>query len=80
MDATPPHPFERRYRAIADTLPQMLWAADAAGRHVYYNRRWYDYTGATPEQTMGWGWQAALQLRDATRREILKYCGEPDLA
>jgi 1-acyl-sn-glycerol-3-phosphate acyltransferase len=25
-------------------------------------------------------WDAAVRLRDAARAEILKYCGEPDLA
>ena len=24
----------------------------------WYNRRWYDYTGTTPEQMEGWGWQS----------------------
>jgi hypothetical protein len=24
-------------------------------------------------------WQAALALRDSARREIARYCGEPDL-
>jgi 1-acyl-sn-glycerol-3-phosphate acyltransferase len=33
-----------------------------------------------PITPAGEGWQAALQLRDATRREILAHCGEPDLA
>ena len=37
-------------------------------------------TFCAPITATGEGWQAALQLRDATRREILKYCGEPDLA
>jgi acyl carrier protein len=36
-------------------------------------------TLCAPLAATGEGWQAALQLRDATRREILKYCGEPDL-
>ncbi len=32
-----------------------------------------------PIVAAGEGWQAALRMRDATRTEILKYCGEPDL-
>ena len=32
-----------------------------------------------PIVVAGDGWQAALQLRDATRREILRHCGEADL-
>jgi 1-acyl-sn-glycerol-3-phosphate acyltransferase len=37
-------------------------------------------TFCEPVAATGDGWQAALQLRDTTRREILKRCGEPDLA
>jgi 1-acyl-sn-glycerol-3-phosphate acyltransferase len=32
-----------------------------------------------PINVAGDGWQAALQLRDATRAAILAHCGEPDL-
>jgi 1-acyl-sn-glycerol-3-phosphate acyltransferase len=31
-----------------------------------------------PVQTQGTGWNAAVQLRDAVRAEILERCGEPD--
>jgi 1-acyl-sn-glycerol-3-phosphate acyltransferase len=36
-------------------------------------------TVCAPVSATGEGWQAALRLRDDTRRKILKYCGEPDL-
>ena len=36
-------------------------------------------TICAPIATSGEGWQAALQLRDATRAAILAHCGEPDL-
>ncbi|MEZ5542724.1 MAG: 1-acyl-sn-glycerol-3-phosphate acyltransferase [Pseudomonadota bacterium] len=32
-----------------------------------------------PIEPQGEGWQVALDLRDAARHEIAKYCGEPDL-
>ena len=28
------------------------------GHIFWYNRRWYEYTGTTPEQMEGWGWQS----------------------
>jgi PAS domain S-box-containing protein len=31
---------------------------DAEGNLFWYNHRWYDFTGTTPEQMMGWGWQS----------------------
>ena len=35
----------REFRELADSMPQIVWAADPAGRFDYYNRRWYEYTG-----------------------------------
>jgi PAS domain S-box-containing protein len=28
------------------------------GAIFWYNKRWYEYTGTTPEQMQGWGWQS----------------------
>ena len=41
---------EQRMRDLANTIPHMAWMADAAGQLHWYNDRWYDYTGSTPEQ------------------------------
>jgi PAS domain S-box-containing protein len=32
--------------------------ANADGWIYWFNRRWYDYTGTTPEAMLGWGWQS----------------------
>ncbi len=45
-------------RALFDAMPQLGWVADADGWVTYYNRGWYDYTGTTPEDMEGWGWQS----------------------
>ncbi|MBE7202448.1 MAG: PAS domain S-box protein, partial [Parafilimonas terrae] len=45
------------FRALADALPQMAWVAEPNGDIIWYNRRWYDYTGTTIEQMRGWGWR-----------------------
>ncbi len=49
---------EEQFRVMADSIPQLAWIADPDGGITWYNRRWYDYTGATPEQMKGWGWQS----------------------
>ncbi len=49
---------ERRFYALAEAIPVLCWSADANGSIDWYNRRWYDYTGQTPEEALGWGWQA----------------------
>jgi PAS domain S-box-containing protein len=49
---------EERLRALADSMPQLAWTARSDGYITWYNRRWYEYTGTTPEQMEGWGWQS----------------------
>jgi PAS domain S-box-containing protein len=49
---------EARFRQLADTMPQLAWIARGDGHISWYNRRWYEYTGTTPQQMEGWGWQA----------------------
>jgi PAS domain S-box-containing protein len=49
---------EERFRAMANAMPQLAWTARADGHIFWYNQRWYEYTGTTPEQMEGWGWQS----------------------
>ena len=46
------------FRLLADNMPVLCWIADAEGYIFWYNRRWYEFTGATPEEMAGWGWQS----------------------
>jgi PAS domain S-box-containing protein len=48
---------EERFRTLANSMPQLVSMARADGFILWYNQRWYDYTGTTPEQMEGWGWQ-----------------------
>ncbi|MYM24870.1 response regulator [Duganella sp. FT135W] len=48
---------ELELRALADSMPQLAWIAEQDGALVWYNRGWYEYTGTTPEQMAGNGWQ-----------------------
>ncbi|MCC8363767.1 PAS domain-containing sensor histidine kinase [Lysobacter sp. A6] len=48
---------ERNFRVLANSIPQLAWMADATGWIFWYSTRWYEYTGTTPEQMDGWGWQ-----------------------
>lgn len=49
---------ENQFRTMVNTIPQLSWMARADGHVYWYNQRWYDYTGTTPEQMEGWGWQS----------------------
>ncbi|TWJ14317.1 PAS domain-containing hybrid sensor histidine kinase/response regulator [Geobacter argillaceus] len=52
------HESEERFRTLADAIPQLCWIANADGWIFWYNQRWYEYTGTTPQQMEGWGWQS----------------------
>jgi PAS domain S-box-containing protein len=47
---------EERFRVMADTAPIMIWVGDEQGGLLYGNKWWLDFTGLTPEETMGTGW------------------------
>ncbi len=49
---------ERQFRTLADSIPQLAWMAEPSGDLFWYNHRWYEFTGTTPEQMAGWGWQS----------------------
>lgn len=49
---------EVRFRTMANSIPQLAWMAHADGFIHWYNDRWYDYTGTTPKDMEGWGWQS----------------------
>lgn len=46
------------FRLLADNLPTLCWMARADGFIFWYNRRWHDYCGTTPDAMEGWGWQS----------------------
>jgi PAS domain S-box-containing protein len=49
---------EAQFRTLANAIPQLCWMANPDGWIFWYNERWYEYTGTTPEQMEGWGWQS----------------------
>ncbi len=51
---------ENHFRTMANSIAQLAWIAHADGYVFWYNRRWYEYTGTTPKQMEGWGWQSTL--------------------
>jgi PAS domain-containing protein len=49
---------EEHFHTMVNTIPQLAWIAYPDGYIYWYNERWYSYTGTTPEQMEGWGWQS----------------------
>lgn len=80
-DATAQREAERQFLAVVDNLPELAWSALPDGHVDFYNQRWYAYTGTTPEEMEGWGWQLVhdpdvLPRVDARWRHSLA-TGEP---
>lgn len=44
---------EEQFRTMANSIPQLAWIAHADGFAFWYNQRWHEYTGTTPEQMEG---------------------------
>mgnify|MGYP003645082929 FL=1 len=49
---------EIRFKAIADNIPNLAWMAHADGSIFWFNKKWHDYTGTTPEEMEEQGWQS----------------------
>ena len=54
----------RELRALAQSVPAVVWSADASGAVDWFNQRWCEYTGRTLENSVGWAWQAAIHPDD----------------
>ncbi|MGD9714984.1 MAG: PAS domain-containing protein, partial [Thermomicrobiales bacterium] len=61
---------EERFRFLAQAVPQIVWITRPDGYHEYYNGRWYDYTGLTPEESIGYGWSKPLHPDDLERSKL----------
>lgn len=47
-----------QFELAADNIPVSCWMANGDGYIVWYNRRWHEYSGTSPSEMEGWGWQA----------------------
>jgi PAS domain S-box-containing protein len=63
---------EEVLRALANTIPQLAWMAQADGAIVWFNERWYEYTGTTADQATGWGWQTRSTPRSCRHAGALE--------
>lgn len=68
-------------RSLVDNISQLAWMTDPSGATTWYNRRWYEYTGAAEGEMKGWGWRA-VQHPDHVDRVVSKFrrhvaTGEP---
>jgi PAS domain S-box-containing protein len=55
---------EVRLRQVIDAIPALAWCNLPDGPNEFLNKRWHEYTGLSPEQSSGWGWQVAFHPDD----------------
>ncbi len=51
------------FQTLADNIPTLCWMAHADGHIHWFNRRWYEYTGSSPDNQEGWGWESVHDPR-----------------
>jgi PAS domain S-box-containing protein len=55
---------EQQYRHFTDTVPAIVFTAGAERHCEYVNQRWTDYTGLSPEESLGDRWRVVLHPDD----------------
>ena len=63
-DITERKQAEGKLRQVIDTIPTLAWCNLPDGPNEFLNKRWHQYTGLSPEQSHGWGWQGAFHPED----------------
>lgn len=60
---------EFHFRKMTDTVPAIIWITDKDGYCTYLNKHWYDLTGQTEEEALGFGWLKATHPEDCPGAE-----------
>lgn len=47
---------QERFRFMAESMPQKIFAAGPGGESIYLNQQWMEYTGLPFEELQNWGW------------------------
>ena len=48
---------EERFSTLANNIQNLAWMANGDGWIFWYNQRWFEYTGTTVDEMLGWGWE-----------------------
>ena len=52
---------------LLNTIPTVAWRGEPDGSINYFNQRWHEYTGLSPEESHGWGWTVIIHPEDKQR-------------
>ena len=57
---------ERRFRQLAESLPQLVWTCESDGRCDFLSRQWVEYTGIPAGDQLGSRWLEQVHPGDRT--------------
>src|SRR5260370_40818153 len=61
---------EQELRKVIDMIPAIVWSTQPDGSNTYVNKRFVEYSGSSPEQMAGSGWQALIHPDDLERHAV----------
>lgn len=65
---------ERRFHALVESIPQIVWSTDPQARHDYFNSRWNEFTGLDAASVDGATWENLVHPEDWPR--VSEHWGE----
>lgn len=72
---------EARLRQVIDAIPSLSWCNLPHGPNEFLSKSWHEYTGLSPEEAHGWGWQSTFHADDLpplmTKWQELIISGQP---
>jgi len=72
---------ERLFRTMANTISQLAWITAPDGQVIWFNDRWYEFTGTSPEIMRDHGWRTVYHPAHTGRVKAgFQHCletGEP---
>jgi PAS domain S-box-containing protein len=70
-----------KYRVMVDAIPTLAWSSQADGSAEFFNARWHDYTGLSPQEARAWRWRVTIHPDDLEKSlkkwRALLSSGEP---
>jgi PAS domain S-box-containing protein len=58
---------EKELRDVVNAVPAFVWSTLPDGAIDFVNDRWLEFTGLSPQDALGWNWEAAVHPDDRSR-------------
>src|ERR1700692_1472813 len=55
---------EKELRDVVNAVPAFVWSTLPDGAVDFVNERWLEFTGLSPQDALGWNWQATIHPDD----------------